>query len=83
VQTADVIRLPVAYQAAEHALAELVAAIELVASGRARRVTVSGIPGVDSVASEALLDAQAAHVAFCLRRSPGHAPAVVVGPLER
>ena len=39
------IRLPVAYQAAEHALADLVAAIELVASGQARRVVISGIPG--------------------------------------
>jgi hypothetical protein len=83
VGTTDVIRLPIAYRADEHALAELVAAIELVASGRARRVVVSGIPSVDAVAGEALLDAQAAHVTFCLRRTPGHAPAVVVGPLER
>jgi len=82
VETTDMIRLPVAYHAAEHALADLVAAIELVAEGQARRVVISGIPGVEAVAAEALLHAQAAHVAFCLRRMPGAAPAVVVGPRE-
>ena len=76
------IRLPVAYQASEPALAEIVAAIELVAEGGARRVVISGIPGVDAVAGEALLHARAAHVAFCLRRTAGAAPAVVVGPRE-
>jgi hypothetical protein len=82
VETTDVIRLPVGYQATEPALAEIVAAIELVAEGGARRVVISGIPGVEAVAGEALLHAQAAHVALCLRRPPGAAPAVVVGPRE-
>jgi hypothetical protein len=82
VETSSVIRLPVAYQAADHALADLLAAIELVAGGQARRVVISGVPGVEAVAGEALLHAQAAHVAFCLRRTPGAQPAVVVGPLE-
>lgn len=76
------IRLPVPYQGSEPALSEIVAAIELVAEGGARRVVISGIPGVEAVAAEALQHAQAAHVAFCLRRTPGAAPAVVVGPRE-
>jgi hypothetical protein len=37
---------------------------------------------VDAVAAEALCDAQAVHVGFCLRRTTGESPAVVVGPLE-
>jgi hypothetical protein len=82
VETTDVIRLPVAYQAAEPALAEIVAAIELVASGQAGRVVISGVQGVEAAAGEALQRAQAAHVAFCLRRTPGSVPAVVVGPRE-
>ncbi len=80
--TSSVIRLPVAYQAADHALADLVAAIELVADGHARRVVISGVPGIEAVAGEALRHARTAHVAFCLRRTPGIPPAVVVGPLE-
>lgn len=77
------IRLPVEHQASEHVLADLVAAIELVASGAARRVVLAGLPGVEAVAAEALAYAQAAHVAFSLRRAPGsEAPAVVIGSLE-
>jgi len=78
-----VIRLPVEYQASDRVLAELVAAIELVAGGGARRVVLSGLPGVEAVAADVLGRAQAAHVAFSLRRTSGsQAPAVVVGPLE-
>jgi hypothetical protein len=81
VDTADVIRLPVVYRAAEHALAELVAASELFAGGRARRVVISRVAGVDAVRGGALLHAQATHVAFSLRRTARAAPAGV-GPRE-
>jgi hypothetical protein len=83
VETTRVIRLPVEHQAADHVLADLVAAIELVAGGGARRVVLAGIPGIEAVAGEAIPYAQAAHVGFALRRSPGgQEPAVVVGPRE-
>jgi hypothetical protein len=80
---ARVVRLPVEFQAADHVLADLLAAIELVAGGGARRVVLAGLPGVESVAAEALACARAAHVAFSLGRAPdAEAPTVVVGPLE-
>lgn len=83
VETTRVIRLPVERQAADHVLSDLVAAIELVASGSARRVVLAGIPGIEAVAGEAIPYAQAAHVGFALRRSSGgQEPAIVVGPLE-
>jgi hypothetical protein len=73
--------LPVEHQAADHLLADVVAAIELVADGVAQRVVLSGMPGIQAVAAEALACAQAAHVGFALRRSTGgQEPAVVVGP---
>ena len=82
-ETPRLIHLPVEHQAADHVLADLVAAIELVAGGGARRVVLAGLPGVEAVAAEALGYAQAAHVAFSLSRTPGTpVPAVVVGPLE-
>jgi hypothetical protein len=83
VETSRVILLPVEYQAADHVLGDLVAAIELVACGGARRVVLAGLPGVEAVAGEALGYAQAAHVRFRLARSEGStAPDIVVGPLE-
>jgi hypothetical protein len=82
VEAPNVISLPVAVAASDHALADLVSAIELVATGRARRVVLAGIPGVEEVAAEALVCAQAAHVAFRLQRTPPTRTAVVVGPRE-
>ncbi len=82
-ELAPVILLPVEFQAPDHLLGDLVAAIQLVASGVARRVVLTGLPGVESVAAEALVHAQAAHVRFALTRSSAKdAPSVVVGPLE-
>lgn len=77
-----VVRLPVAIAASDHALADVVSAIELVASGLARRVVLAGIPGVEDVAAEALIYAQAARVRFRLERSSQAPPAVIVGPVE-
>jgi hypothetical protein len=82
VEAPNVISLPVAVAASDHALADLVSAIELVASGQARRVVLSGIAGVEEVAAEALVCAQAAHVEFRLQRTRPARPAVVVGPVE-
>ena len=77
-----VIRLPVALAASDLVIADLVSAVELVASGRARRVVLAGIAGVEDVAGEALAYAQAAHVGFRLERKPGARPAGIVGPVE-
>jgi transposase len=83
VEPTHVIRLPVEYQAPDLTLADLTAAIELVASGGARRVVLAGLPGVETVAAAALAHAQAAHVRFALSRDDGMGvPSVVVGPLE-
>lgn len=76
----DVIRLPLGHRAAEDEIAEIMAAIELVASGCARRVVLAGFPDAEALAAEALACAQEAHVCFSLRRAPGVAPTVVVGP---
>jgi hypothetical protein len=60
---------------------EIMAAIELVASGRARRVVLSGLPEADLLAPEALAAAQGAGVGFALSRDPETGvPAIVVGP---
>lgn len=85
VEAAPVIRLPVAFAASDHALADLVSAFELVASGQGRRFVLAGIPGVEGIAAEALAYAQAAHVAFRLERTPRTPrtpPAAIVGPVE-
>jgi hypothetical protein len=77
------IRLPVATAAAnERDLAEIVAAIELVARRAATRVTVTGLEDPQVVASDGLVVAQGAGVEFRLGRDPETgAIRVVVGPI--
>ena len=63
-------RLPIAEaDARERDEAELATAIALVARGTARRVIVAGLGNAESLAPEALANAQAAHVAFALARN--------------
>lgn len=62
---------------------EVTAAIELVASGRARRVVLSGIAEADLLAPEGLAAAQAAGVRFALSRDrETGVAAIVVGPRQ-
>jgi hypothetical protein len=83
VEPSRVVRLPVDFQAPDHLLGDMIAAIDLVASGVARRVVLGGLRGVESVAADALLAAQAQHVRFSLARTEAHGvPAVIVGPVE-
>ena len=75
--------LPVATPlAADRALAELFAAIELVALGMARRVHVTGLAGLDEVAAQALVRAQLAGVRFTLTRDQPDTVTAIVGPRE-
>ena len=77
------IQLPVADpEAPARTLAELVAAIDLVARGVARRVVVVGEADVDAVAAQALAHAQLAGVRFSLVRDHPGSPLVVVGPRQ-
>ena len=73
------IRLPTT--AYDQELADVAAAIQLVATGSARRVTLSGLQHPDEIAADALALAQAAGVLFALQRDRRNGPAtVVVGP---
>ena len=63
----------------EHDLAEIDAAIALVATGRATRVRLVSIACPDAVAATGLAHAQAAGLIFRLDRH-GRATAVTVGP---
>lgn len=64
-------------------LADVAAAIQLVASGGARRVTLSGLRRSDAIAPDALAFAQAAGVRFALQRPHRNGLAtIVVGPVE-
>ena len=75
------IRLPTT--AYDQELADVAAAIQLVATGGARRVTLSGLRRPEEIASDALALAQAAGVRFALHRDRRNGPAtVVVGPAE-
>ena len=75
--------LPIVPVPADHAVENLLAAIELVALRAARRVVICGVAGVEAVSAEALAHAQARGVAFRLERDAAGAPArVVIGPLE-
>lgn len=66
---------------ADRALAELDAAIDMVALGLARRVHVTGLIGLDAVAAVAVSRAQAAGVAFALSRDGGpDSLSAIVGP---
>jgi hypothetical protein len=79
-ETPRLLRLPVETTVED---ADVSAAIELVASGHARRVVLIGLPDVDAVAGAALARAQAAGVAFALSRDPRSGTlAAVVGPRE-
>ncbi|HEX9550420.1 MAG TPA: hypothetical protein VF971_04930 [Candidatus Limnocylindrales bacterium] len=68
--------------AADRALAELFAAIELVASGVATRVHVTGLSGLDDVAAQSLVRAQQAGVRFSLVREGPDSVTAIVGPRE-
>lgn len=78
------IRLPSATVALlEHDLAEITAAIELVAHRVASRVTLTGLEDPDSIAGRALAFAQLNRVRFALQRDPaGDRVVVIVGPRE-
>jgi hypothetical protein len=68
--------------ATDRALAELFAAIELVALGMATRVHVTGLAGLDEVAAQALVRAQLAGVRFTLTRDQPDTVTAIVGPRE-
>jgi hypothetical protein len=75
------IRLPIADFDRE--LADVAVAIELVATGGARRVTLTGLQRSEDVAPEGLALAQAAGVRFALQRDRQNGLAtIVVGPVE-
>jgi len=68
---------------AARTLVDLVAAIELVASGAATCVIVSNVEGLEDVAAQALGHAQTAGVRFRLVRDGlTHHPSARVGPRE-
>jgi hypothetical protein len=63
-------------------LLEIDAAIALVASGNARRVRLTALPFVESMAATGLARARAVGVAFAFERTEGVGVATVtVGPL--
>jgi hypothetical protein len=75
------IRLPIADFDRE--LADVAVAIQLVATGGARRVTLSGLRRSEEIAPEALALAQAAGVRFAVQRDERSGlPTIVVGPTE-
>jgi hypothetical protein len=75
------IRLPIVDSDRE--LADVAVAIQLVATGAARRVTLSGLLRSEEIAPEALALAQAAGVRFALQRDRRNGPVtIVVGPVE-
>jgi hypothetical protein len=66
----------------ETVLAEIAAAIQLVAGRGARQVTLVALSRPEAVAAEALALAQAARVQFRLSRDPAtDSVSVVVGPI--
>jgi hypothetical protein len=65
---------------AERALAEVDAAVALVARGVALTVTVSGLAAAAEVAATAAARAQAEGLAFHVRRDTAAAVTLVVGP---
>ncbi|HEU4671586.1 MAG TPA: hypothetical protein VFS32_01680 [Candidatus Limnocylindrales bacterium] len=77
-------RLPAAVSSERAAAtAELVAAVELVASGAARRVTIQGLDELEAVASVGLARARANGVAFAVMRDADGRAHVLVGPRLR
>jgi hypothetical protein len=82
VDSPRLIRLPsVPGDTAAGVLEELYGAIELVASGTARRIVLAAFPGIEDVAAAALARAQAAGVAFSLSRNDD-AVTVHIGPRQ-
>ena len=64
-------------------LADVAAAIELVAARVARRVTLASLRRSEEIAPDALALAQAAGVRFGLHRDRRNGPpAIVIGPVE-
>ena len=78
-------RLPttVAGDPLEHALSEIDAAITLVLTGIAVTITLCCFEGAESAAFSGAVWAQAAGVAFRLRREPPAPVSVVIGPRLR
>jgi hypothetical protein len=63
-------------------LAEIHAAIKLVAAGAATRVRLVSLSRPESVAAQGLAQAQAARVRFAIDRADGGAVSLTLGPLE-
>ena len=61
---------------------EVIAAVDLVASGAVRRIVLAAFPGVEDVAASALAYAQGIGVAFRLSRDSTGAVTVHIGPRE-
>ena len=61
---------------------EVIAAVDLVASGAVRRIVLAAFPGVEDVAAGALAYAQGIRVAFRLSRDDTGAVTVHIGPRE-
>ena len=61
-------------------LAEIDAAIELVAAGFATRVRLAGLGDDDGILAIGLAHAQAAGVAFSIERRPGGTAGLTLGP---
>jgi len=66
----------------EWAIAEIDAAIELVASGLAISVRLCELPQIESAAAFGLAHAQAARIPFSFVRDGETQPYIIVGPLE-
>ena len=61
---------------------EVIAAVDLVASGAVRRIVLAAFPGVEDVAAGALAYAQGIGVAYRLSRDDTGAVTVHIGPRE-
>jgi len=85
VATASLLHLPVTPAAdPDRLLAELSAAVDLVAGGTAARVIVVNVAGLESVAAVACARAHARDVSFALvRDANGVLARAVVGPRRR
>ena len=80
--TSRVVLLPPIATSTDALLADITAAIELVARGGARRVTLTGLARPEDVAADALVVAQGAGVEFRLERNEvTGAVSVLIGPL--
>jgi len=70
--------------AGDDALTEIDVAIAMVAAGAARRVRLTALPFIESVASVALAHARAAGIAFQLERPDRvGVRTVTIGPVDR